>query len=626
MKSSKEYRILLARLWSGLPIETQIAPFIKRDWRIACNAFGLDDTEKDAIRESGYPVADFDPCDSAAFAEFLDTDPEGFDILVCPPNVTGLTLDIVNNAMTAKKRRLLALACPNDALGHIKSVADAGIIDILKTPDIHRSAVAEYTLLQFGSSLRKLAKFGRETGEDNIFPHEAACTETHLLTGKILGVIGVTGKDGSAVADLATRLSMKVLGYSRDRRDRASTVPYGVEMVDTLDDLLSKSDLISINIRLSSETKGYINSDKIARMKRGVVIVNVSGGELIDPDALLADFSKPEYERTITSLTIDMPYGGKRDATAFAADPINAKLKSLGVVFTPRMAGYAVEVIEDANRKLCDLIHEHIEQDRLDETQQLYNVLRSTVVDTGKALAALQHETRSYNYKSDGSPVSDMDQYSENRIRESLAMTGLIFAFSGEESGKIDATSSLAVIVDGIDGTRNYRDGNYGWCISALVRRDEIDLCGVVYDPVSNILYSAMKGKGAFIRIGENPENPLNIPAELPSDFSFSIGSFFTKEGRQVKWTISEGIKALGGRGREWGSVALSIVAVARGGLGVFLQGRSKPYDHGAAIFIAKEAGASVYEHEIQGGSSNILVCHPSLYEQTLRISKNAFP
>lgn len=624
LNPSKQHRILLARLWSGLSIETQTAPYSERGWRIVCNTFGLDLAQKHDIHHLGYHVADFDPRDSTAFAEFLSNDSEGFDILVCPPNVTGLTPDIVNSAMTMEKRRLRALACPNDALGHLKAIADAGIIDILKTPDVHRSAVAEYTLLQFGSSLRKLAKFGRETGEDNAFPHEAACTETRLLSGKTLGVVGVTGKDGSAVAALGTQLSMKVLGYSRSGRDAAGIVPYGVKMVDTLDTLLNQSDLISINIRLSPDTKGLIGPDQIACMKRGVVIVNPAGGELIDPEAVLADFLKPVSERIIASLTLDMPYGGKRDATAFAADPINARLKSLGVVFTPRMAGYAAEVIEDANRKLCDLLDDYIEERNIGETQRLYNVLRSAVVEAGKTAANLQRETRAYNYKQDGSPVSAIDQYSENKIRERLSRAGFTFVFSGEESGDISAVSSLTVIVDGIDGTRNYRDGNYGWCVSALVRRDGVDLCSVVYDPVCNVLYSAIEGRGAFIRVGDNQDIPLRVPTELPGDFSFSIGSFFIRESRTIKRTISEGIKDLGGRGREWGSIALSIVAVARGGLGAFVQGRSKTYDHGAAIFIAREAGASVYENEVQDGGSDILVCHPSLYERIHKIYRDA--
>jgi len=589
-----------------------------------CNTFDLDVNQRETIDRLGIKGGDFDPCDPVAFAEFLNDDSEGFDIIVCPPSATGLTPDIIGEATKGKIRRLRAVACSNDSLKHLQAIVDTGEIDILHTTDVHRSAVAEYTLLQLGSELRKLAKFASETGQNGAFPHDAACTETRLLAGKVLGVIGITGKDGSAVAELGTKLSMKVLGYSRSGRGTVNDSATGIEMVSMLDDLVSRADLISMNVRLSIESKGIIDANKIALMKPGVVIVNPAGGELIEPEALLAEFSRPVEERIISSLTLDMPYGGERGASAFEADPINSKLKSLGVVFTPRMAGYALDVIEDSDRKLCALIDGHLDQHREDETLRLFRVLRAAVVEAGRTVKQLRSQPTSFDYKSDGSPVSDADRYSENSIRDHLSRAGFTFSFLGEELGEAFTTSPLTVIVDGIDGTRNYRDGNFGWCVSALVRHNGIDLCSVVYDPVCDVVYSAVKGAGAFIQIGNEQEAPMRIPAELPDDFSFSIGSFFIKESRTIKKAISDAIKDLGGRGREWGSVALSILAVGRGGFGAFLQGRSATYDHGAAVFIARESGAAVHEREVQGGRNDVLVCHPLLYEQVLRIYNEA--
>lgn len=94
------------------------------------------------------------------------------------------------------------------------------------------------------------------------------------LAGKTFGVIGF-GRIGKATAQLASAFGMKVIAYSRNAKGDGS-----VPMV-SLDELLEKSDVISLHCPLFAETQGIINRENIAKMKDGVLILNTSRGPLI---------------------------------------------------------------------------------------------------------------------------------------------------------------------------------------------------------------------------------------------------------------------------------------------------------------------------------------------------------
>ncbi len=218
------------------------------------------------------------------------------------------------------------------------------------------------------------------------------------------------------------------------------------------------------------------------------------------------------------------------------------------------------------------------------------------------------------DYDESGSPTTNVDRSVTDFIHNQLLATGWDAGFSGEE---IDAqpihSNQLEFVIDGIDGTRNLRDGNWGWCVSvAAVLRNEA-VVGVVYDPCLDHMYSAAIGHGASLTVG-GARSRLQIPSSCPMDFSFSVGSFRHGAMNDEKRRLIDSIKALGGRGREWGSVALSICGVARGGLGIFVQGSSKRHDHIAALVIASEAGAAILERAAEDPQkSDVAVCHPSL-------------
>jgi len=105
------------------------------------------------------------------------------------------------------------------------------------------------------------------------------------ITGKVLGVVGM-GNIGAIVADRARGLKMHVIAYDPFVTPEAAARA-GVDMV-TLDELFERSDFVTIHTPLIPETRGLVGAAAMARMKKGVRIVNCARGGIVDEDALLA--------------------------------------------------------------------------------------------------------------------------------------------------------------------------------------------------------------------------------------------------------------------------------------------------------------------------------------------------
>jgi phosphoglycerate dehydrogenase-like enzyme len=103
------------------------------------------------------------------------------------------------------------------------------------------------------------------------------------VTGATVGIVGL-GRIGKAFAKRTAGFDMKILAYGRHLTD-AEAAEYGAERVD-LDDLLKRSDFVSLHCPLSAETRHLINAATLARMKPSAVIINTTRGGVIDQKAL----------------------------------------------------------------------------------------------------------------------------------------------------------------------------------------------------------------------------------------------------------------------------------------------------------------------------------------------------
>lgn len=127
--------------------------------------------------------------------------------------------------------------------------------------------------------------------------------------------------------------------------------------------------------------------------------------------------------------------------------------------------------------------------------------LISEVVSAGNQALSYYRDgtTNNYQTKADHSPVTEADQIVENRLRIFLKNRFPDVGFLGEETGQSDASQSgMRFIVDPIDGTRAFIRGLRSWAVIVGLEAEAEPVLGVVYMPVSDDLYVAVKGGGAF--------------------------------------------------------------------------------------------------------------------------------
>ena len=138
------------------------------------------------------------------------------------------------------------------------------------------TAVAEHSIALMWAASRDIARMDREVRAGTWTPHEGV-----QLLGKTLGVIGLGGI-GREVARIAKGIGMEVIAYNRTPRPDA-----GVPQI-SIDTLLERADVVSLNLTLNDETRGFLNKERIARMKPGALLVNTARGALVDEVALTA--------------------------------------------------------------------------------------------------------------------------------------------------------------------------------------------------------------------------------------------------------------------------------------------------------------------------------------------------
>ena len=136
-------------------------------------------------------------------------------------------------------------------------------------------AVAEHAIALMFACARGLARMDRGVRAGTWGPLEGV-----QLHGKTLGLIGLGGI-GCEVARIARGIGMNVLGWNRTPRSET-----GISQVDR-DTLLAQADVISLHLALNDDTRGIINAGCIARMKRGVILVNTARGALVEEAALI---------------------------------------------------------------------------------------------------------------------------------------------------------------------------------------------------------------------------------------------------------------------------------------------------------------------------------------------------
>ena len=170
----------------------------------------------------------------------------------------------------------------------LEKCAEQGIV-VFNTPGANANGVKELVIAGMLLASRDIIggiNWVQENEEDGNIAKDAEKAKKAFagceIQGKKLGVIGL-GAIGFAFAKMAQGFGMHVLAYSRHKKTGAE---YDFIEQVSLDELLARSDFISLHTPHTPATEHMIDQDTIARMKDGVILINTARGALIDEQAL----------------------------------------------------------------------------------------------------------------------------------------------------------------------------------------------------------------------------------------------------------------------------------------------------------------------------------------------------
>ena len=176
--------------------------------------------------------------------------------------------------------KLIALRCAGFNNVDLNAAARYGI-PVVRVPAYSPHAVAEHAVALMLALNRKIHRAYWRTRDGNFSLQGLMGFD---MNGKTVGVIG-TGKIARIVIRILLGFGMEVLAYD-PYPDGVFARETGIAYV-SLDELYRRSDIITLHCPLTNETKHLVNETSIARMKRGVMIVNTGRGQLIQTEALI---------------------------------------------------------------------------------------------------------------------------------------------------------------------------------------------------------------------------------------------------------------------------------------------------------------------------------------------------
>lgn len=188
------------------------------------------------------------------------------------------------------------------------------------------------------------------------------------LYHKTLGVIG-TGKIGKRVISIAKGFEMNVLAYDPyPNQDLANEIKFEYT---SLNNLLEKSDIITIHCPATEETKHLINKDNIFKMKKGALLINTARGSIVDTDALYQALKKDHLAEAALDV-LEEEKELKEESSLFVKKEISpVETKTLlenhllinlpQVIFTPHMAFYTKEAEDSILQTTIENINSFLE-------------------------------------------------------------------------------------------------------------------------------------------------------------------------------------------------------------------------------------------------------------------------
>jgi myo-inositol-1(or 4)-monophosphatase len=250
--------------------------------------------------------------------------------------------------------------------------------------------------------------------------------------------------------------------------------------------------------------------------------------------------------------------------------------------------------------------------------------LKLFAVDLARKSGALLKEKinqkHEIHYKGEINLVTEADKMSEDLIIAAINRNFPDHGILSEESPVITGAGKLRWIIDPLDGTTNYAHGYPVFCVSIALEKEGEIILGVVYDPMREEMFIAVRGEGAYLNdkiISVSPVKDISRSL-LATGFPYDIRD--SKENNLDYFNVmAVNVQAI----RRAGAAALDLAHLAAGRFDGFWELKLKPWDTAAGCLLVTEAGGVI--SDIAGGkwqlqSPSLLASNGLIHEQMMKV------
>ncbi len=256
--------------------------------------------------------------------------------------------------------------------------------------------------------------------------------------------------------------------------------------------------------------------------------------------------------------------------------------------------------------------------------ENIPRIAREAAQAGGAILMKYYGKVKAIEHKGDIDLVTEADHESERCIVSMIKDAYPHHRILAEESGDSGDASSYTWIVDPLDGTTNYAHGYPCFCVSIAIEYEEKVIHGVIYDPVRKELFTAEKGKGAYLNgtsINVSPTQELNNSL-LCTGFPYDV-----RDNMESNLHLFRSFLMHAQAVRRDGSAALDLCYTAAGRFDGFWEQKLHPWDVAAGSLILREAGGELSSYQGEPFSiyiPEILASNGVLHRQMIAVVRSA--
>jgi len=203
--------------------------------------------------------------------------------------------------------------------------------------------------------------------------------------------------------------------------------------------------------------------------------------------------------------------------------------------------------------------------------------------------------------KGPGDFVTNSDKRTEKIIINELSLARPDYSFLAEESGLSGKNVEFRWIIDPIDGTTNFLHGVPYFAISIGLEKNKEIICGMIFNPITNEMFYAEKGKGAYLN---NSRIRVSSRKNIDECVLLTGGPILSYKNKEIFFKEYESVSRKVAATRKFGSSALDLAYLASGRCDGVWERNLNYWDIAAGIIIVKEAGGTVTD--FKGGDKYI--------------------